>query len=210
MTKLLSTDERMALNAAMGKLISGEEEGWFEAAQIVTKFGLSIPSGQHVIYNTLETPQGPSSSGYAAGIGNVSIHDEHESQKQLGIIQGIIERVGAYQISHYSDVNLIRFWDYRESALWQRTGPPATYVIMYEDSEPHTVGLALYSEDSNLTIRSIMRRVKMLVKYLPRMISQWTRGRPWRISSRSWTLAGIRVIHSLQPEFEDVDIIVFR
>lgn len=210
MTKQLSTNDRMALNAAMGKLISGEEDGWLEAARIVTDFGRSIPSEQCVTCSTLDTPQGPSSSGYAAGLGNVSIRDEQDPQKQPKITQGVVERVGIYQISHYSTMQVIQFWDYRSSLMWQRTGPPAIYVVMYEDAEPHTVGRALFSEDNELTIRSSLRWLKMFITHLPHMINRWIRGRSGYISSRSWTLAGIEVFHSSNPLFADVDVILFR
>jgi len=208
----ISSNDRMTLNAAMGKLISEEENSWLDAAQLVTDFGRSIPSGKYSKHTFCKKQSGSSSSGYASGIGNVSVPNEHETGVHEQVNGQIIERVGSYQICHCAEMCMVQFWNYRESLPWKRVDHPARYVILYDRSSgiPHTFGHAIYAKGSSLSLQHLVQWIEALVRNFPHVLSCWIRRQTVQIRIINWYLRGVDIIHSTNPKWGDIKIVFFR
>jgi hypothetical protein len=198
MTKQLSTDERMALNAAMTKLISGEEEGWLDAACLVAEFGQTIPPGRYLDETLCEWQGGESASGYAAGIGNASIQDdENKPQHEEKTSGQAVERVGQFKIIHYAENKAVRFWHYRKDLLWDPEEMSRTpdYVVYYDDAgKAHTLAQPVW--ERRFSWRDIFVWLQL---YLKGLILRWKHS-SWRaqfeIRVERFYCAGVVVIRS--------------
>ena len=147
--------DKMLINGALERLISGEEEGWLESAQIVVDFGRTIlPSGpvMETRRNFIEGGKKDKMTGYAAGIGNVSIHDKEKNSIDAQHRGFTPERVGYYKMIHRKDGRWIQFWQYQDDLVWKNpqddeTGPPLMYFLLYnEKGDPHTFATSLWKK----------------------------------------------------------------
>lgn len=146
--------DRMLVNAAIEKLVSGEEEGWLEAARIVVEFGQKIGTSQRVVTHnklTREDRDPHIVSGYAANIGSASIDDRQQST-QHSVSGAIIERVGYYKVVRIAHWSCIQWTHYRDDYEWQnreqlKTWVPKKYFLFYNtDGEPYSVALAIMTK----------------------------------------------------------------
>ncbi len=142
--------DRMAVNAAIEYLASGKKEQWQDAAATVVHFGVRIGSmGNEIISVNVDSKKdGKSASGFAAGIGNVTIRDD-EKKTYRKAIGDVFERVGVYIVRHFQNEYAVGFRHFKSDGPWALTKPffPEFWVY-YEPStqEPHTVMIIMWKE----------------------------------------------------------------
>jgi hypothetical protein len=130
--------DRMALNGAIETLISGKEEDWQSAAQMVIDFGVTIPSAGHrmVRRHRIKGPrQSTKTEAFAAGVGNVELKDPGKKEV-LEYTSGAIERVGHYRLIHFADTRSICIEHYLKSGPFAREpteGGDGGYRLIYSE-----------------------------------------------------------------------------
>lgn len=134
----------MAVNAAIEKLIAQDDPNG-DAAQVVIEYmHHHKPEAPIALeYRTEETRSGGSTTGYAAGHGNVSI-DDNETKVQSGSFGIHKDRVGHYKIWKKAD-DIICFHHFWKSDVITRVDITSQkeYVLCYNTSDlsPKSFGM---------------------------------------------------------------------
>jgi hypothetical protein len=91
------------LNAAFDHLISGKEEGWLDAARLLLSVATTIsPSNPNLqaMFIVANQDEASSISGYAEGLGTVSVDDKPGNESTVRHVGRIIQRIGSYKVWH--------------------------------------------------------------------------------------------------------------
>lgn len=118
----MSGNERMAVNAAIEKLISGSDPEWENQAQRIIDFAVSIPpAGRVVKRTTIHDSEGSAEriSDYVAGQGDVDVHEDGKATVKESF-SAPFERVGYYRLIHLEHVRSIKFVHYRVSGVFRK------------------------------------------------------------------------------------------
>jgi hypothetical protein len=122
--------DRMALSTAIAYLASGEEDRWFERAQEVLDFGLTIPpvSRYFVDYLFHDTPSSGMLTGFAANIGSLEISDEpkHSSVHRTS---AEVARLGVYRVVHYGSVRALHIQHFQKALPYRFPVPTQEFNV---------------------------------------------------------------------------------
>lgn len=196
-------DSRLTVNAAIEHLISEKEEGWLNAARIVVQFGREIPSGNSydITLSGGTKNDTESVSGYAAGIGNATLHEHTKTEPEVMESGQAVERVGSYKLRHNADARVILFMHYRDDLVWKNVTdeprPSQEYELFYDIcGEPHTFALPIWEESTPawVTLRNQVYTSVCIFFFALLGSRKRLRWHSVRQSSRS-----ISVIHSTRP-----------
>ena len=202
---MTATPNRWEVNAAIGHLISGSDEGWLESARIVVGFGRTIPEGTHLVEKLhLARKPGESAAGYAQGYGNVTIQDRSIEEKESSS-GAKVERIGNYKILH-SGSNGILFCHYKQGLRWKDIDAvPVWYLLIYDhDGEPHTFAMPTWESARIPFSQAILDMGSFLRNMWYKC--QGKRVRVWKQKTH-YVMVGYSVIHSTRPELNPGDIV---
>lgn len=193
---------RMLVNGAIQKLISGEEEGWLEAARIVIEFAKTVPStdGPYTVTNTYSSESSESVEGYAAGLGNIRIDDSKKGEHSTDVRNATIERIGYYKLLHTQKYRAVQIWHYRDDEVWrdpdEEDSITYSYALLYSSSgEPLTFG-TLERRLKSITLRQKIKALWAVCRY----ILKYGYSPKINVRLRNYECAGLRVINSIVAE----------
>jgi len=135
---------RMDVNAAIERLIMRSEDSE-HAARIVIRYGDKLRSSWPFQYSsTKTTTRSDAASGYAPGVGNVTVKSE-QSEEQTEYVFGVYkDRIGYYRLWKQGE-GLLCFHHFWKSGLTTRGqgSDPETYRLGYdpESLEPEFLGV---------------------------------------------------------------------
>ncbi len=156
--------ERMQVNAAIEKLISGWDEG---SARVVIKFGHNIPGRARFSGSvTVLKMGGTSVTGHTAEQGNFSVDvDEKEKIKQW-TWGDTKERVGHYKLYKASDgrIEFHHFWASDEATLVNEEDAPTVFVLGYDAETLNPIFFGRWGEH-------VVFRIPWLIKVNAKNIS---------------------------------------
>lgn len=142
-----ASPSRFELNAALHLLVSGESQGWQEAARMVIRAfhkerdqRKRVRVGVKVVCLTKDPPI----TGYTAEHGNVTADSDRVSETGWSAGMPEEERIGEYKVTQQGD-GVLSFCHFRDSDLARMLAkgePPPIYRLEYDPKslEPISVG----------------------------------------------------------------------
>lgn len=191
----MTASQRMAVNAAITYLISGQEEGWLESARLVASFGYTITDGSVYAERHITQRDGSSTvEGYAEGVGNVSLQDRKRTTKEESSSGQQVERIGLYKMIHRGRTMV--FWNYRDGITWKNDDAPGSLFHLFCDAsaEPHTLALPVWEQRKYPLFKSLLYDIIYTSINLFRFATGSKKWFNWE--GKIWTSVAFEVINS--------------